>query len=300
MIGIITESRASAREYMKLEKEKQEFSIKCNKKLEQLEKMLGNAKTDTDKKKIKDAIAKVKAVKKAKLDQLNEKMKQHDKDGYYAMACGQVAGHNHNGRKRANNYYMFKNMGIKYKDNSEKQFMCKEDDKKAKCTKESAEEVDIDDLRMEIYERELTGEITVEEREALLDYLCEKAENKVFSFMPSDCKISDTNNLLEENPKLKSIIKKNYKEMQQPMKEKICELMSNWKTDEKGIKSYSKLKKYMFLDEIIISKTGKEIMVTLTYNSENKHKSDEFFERHSFAAIMYINDSGKVEYEFQL
>ena len=32
-------------------------------------------------------------------------------------------------------------------------------------------EVDVDDLRMEIYERELTGEITVEEREELLDYL---------------------------------------------------------------------------------------------------------------------------------
>ena len=39
-------------------------------------------------------------------------------------------------------------------------------------TVESTEtEVDVDDIRKEIYERELTGEITIEEREALLDYL---------------------------------------------------------------------------------------------------------------------------------
>ena len=37
-------------------------------------------------------------------------------------------------------------------------------------------EVDIDNIRMEIYERELTGEITVEEREQLLDYLDAKLE----------------------------------------------------------------------------------------------------------------------------
>ena len=36
---------------------------------------------------------------------------------------------------------------------------------------EESTEVDVDDIRKEIYERELTGEITVEEREALLDYL---------------------------------------------------------------------------------------------------------------------------------
>ena len=37
--------------------------------------------------------------------------------------------------------------------------------------KVSKESVDVDDIRKEIYERELTGEITVEEREELLDYL---------------------------------------------------------------------------------------------------------------------------------
>ena len=42
---------------------------------------------------------------------------------------------------------------------------------KETCVKEYAEEVDIDDIRKEIYERELCGEITVEEREELLDYL---------------------------------------------------------------------------------------------------------------------------------
>lgn len=35
----------------------------------------------------------------------------------------------------------------------------------------TVESTEVDDLRMEIYERELTGEITVEEREELLDYL---------------------------------------------------------------------------------------------------------------------------------
>ena len=165
MIGIITESRASSRAYEELEKKRQEYLINYKRTMKKFDAMLANAKTETDKQKIKAAIKAAEEKKNVTLDKFKEKMDKHDKDGYVAMASGHIAARNHNGTRHSNNYFTFKNMGIKYKDASAKQFMGKEENKK-KMIKES-----VDDIRMEIYERELAGEITVEEREELLDYL---------------------------------------------------------------------------------------------------------------------------------
>ena len=75
-------------------------------------------------------------------------------------------------QKKRKNIKDYKQLGQKKKNNIKDTFY--RDDRRGmdkRLDKYEVESVDVDDIRMEIYERELTGEITVEEREELLDYL---------------------------------------------------------------------------------------------------------------------------------
>lgn len=87
------------------------------------------------------------------------------------------------------------------------------------------------------------------------------------------------------------------------MKEELTNMMDQWKLQEYGINSFSKLKSKMVLDYVHISRYsygGGGYSLTIGYNNDPKHMSKEFFEHHSFFATIYIFDSGKREYDFSL
>lgn len=168
-------------------------------------------------------------------------------------------------------------------------------------TLESYEDgIDVNNIKLQIYESAYIGDITDEEKDILLEKVnLFKKNKKPFSFMPNDCDFIDDDNVLDDVPEAKSVISTEFRNCQPAMRQELEKLMDSWNLKDLGIKSYSKLKKYMKLDVVELQKTPKGYSATIWFNSKYKNTSKEFFGGHSFTVYIDVYD-GKVTTEYRL
>lgn len=168
--------------------------------------------------------------------------------------------------------------------------------------------MNIIDLKLEIHEAYMNHQITESQR----DFLLEAADNKYkapdpisipsLPFIQGKVTYYGDKEFLE-NKDLINKIKREWTKVSSGARKYLEPLMEEWDLPKLGVKNYADLQRYMHLDSLDIHRfnyDGGGYGVTIWYNSQNKHASEQFFAHHSFTVNMDIYDKKPAEISYQL